>query len=267
MAEGTRHAVNAAATIESKGGRAGRLIVTIDGPAGTGKSSVARALARRLGVEFLDTGAMYRGAAALAIDAGLPLATALARGPVLPGDLDARLCGLIDGATMRFDWTCDPPELIAQGRSIMGRLRDADVTALVSPLAGVPALRARMVAAQRAIAAAHPRLVTEGRDQGSVVFPDADVKIYLDAAPDVRARRRAEQLRAAGEAADESRLLAEIVARDESDRRRAVGPLVCPTDAVVVDTSGLSFDAVVDRLHEVVRAGVASRQRDGRSGA
>lgn len=267
MAEGTRHAVNAAATIESKGGAVRRLIVTIDGPAGTGKSSVARALARRLGVEFLDTGAMYRGAAALAIDAGLPVAPALARGPILPSDLESRLCGLIDAAGMRFDWTCDPPELIAQGRSIMARLRDADVTALVSPLAGVPALRERMVAAQRAIAAAHPRLVTEGRDQGSVVFPDADVKIYLDAAPDVRARRRAEQLRAAGEAADEPRLLAEIVARDESDRRRAVGPLVCPSDAVVVDTSGLSFDAVVDRLQDVVRAGVASRGRDGRSGA
>ncbi len=260
MAPGTHHAVkNAAPTIERKGGGAGRrLVVAIDGPAGTGKSSVARALAKRLGVEFLDTGAMYRAAAALALDSGLPVATALVQGG-LSVELTARLEALIEQADLRFDWTCDPPEILAKGQSLMGRIRDADVTALVSPLAGVPALRARMVAAQRAIAAAHPRLVTEGRDQGSVVFPDADVKLYLDAAASVRAARRAEQLRASGQPADEARLLSEIERRDESDKRRAVGPLVCPADAVIVDTSQMTFDGVVDRLHAIVTGRLAGR--------
>lgn len=222
-----------------------RLIITIDGPAGTGKSSVARALSKRLGIEFLDTGAMYRAAAAVAIDVGISLAS--------PDELVATVAS----QDMRFDWTQDPPELICGGRSMMGRIREADVTRLVSPVSAIPALRRDLVRKQRAIGTAHPRLVTEGRDQGSVVFPDADVKFYLDASAEVRARRRFEQLIASGairgEDAELATLLKEIVARDLSDSTRRDGPLICPEDAIRVDTSNLGFDQVVEALEEHVR--------------
>jgi len=222
-----------------------RLIVTLDGPAGTGKSSVSRILAKRLGVEFLDTGAMYRAAAALVLD-----------GAIDPHDIVA-VCQALAHADLHFDWTTDPPAILASGRALEPRIRDADVTAVVSPLAGIPELRRHMVQKQRIIAAQHPRLVTEGRDQGSVVFPDADVKIYLDASPRVRAARRADQLRAAGHHADEETLLRDIIARDESDRGRTDGPLVKPPGALTLDTSSLTFDQVVDRLEALVRTRLA----------
>lgn len=230
---------------QDSGGGLGRLIITIDGPAGTGKSSVARVLAKRLGLEFLDTGAMYRAAAAVAIDAGISLGS--------PDEIVAKVAS----QDMRFDWTKDPPELFCGGMSMMGRIREADVTRIVSPISAIPALRRDMVRKQRAIGNAHKRLVTEGRDQGSVVFPDADVKFYLDASAEVRARRRFEQLIATGairgEAAEFAVLLKEIVARDLSDSTRRDGPLVCPDDAIRVDTSGLTFEQVVDALESHIR--------------
>jgi CMP/dCMP kinase len=222
------------------------IIIAIDGPAGTGKSSVARALARRLGLDFLDTGAMYRAAAAIAIDRGVAL------------EEPERIVKTVAGADLHFDWSKDPPSILAWGLDLGARIRDQDVTAIVSRIAGIPELRRHLVAKQRLIAEQHRRLVTEGRDQGSVVFPDAAMKLYLDADPVIRARRRAEQLRAAGAPVSESDLLKEIVSRDLSDSSRASGPLVCPADAVRVDTSDLSFDEVVDRLEELVREHVAA---------
>lgn len=226
-----------------------RIIVTIDGPAGTGKSSTARALARRLGVDFLDTGAMYRAAAAIVLDNRLD-----------PADVVA-VVGRVREANLRFDWRADPPELLADGRSIMHRLREADVAALVSPLAGMTELRRLMVDLQQQIGREHARLVTEGRDQGSVVFPQADVKIYLDADPAVRAARRADQLRRSGLRADESTQAREITERDRSDSSRAEGPLICPQGAIRVDTTTSTFDQVVDRLEALVRQAVAARGR------
>jgi cytidylate kinase len=220
---------------------AGRpIIVTIDGPAGTGKSSVARTLAARLGLDFLDTGAMYRAAAAVVIDRAVDRRD------------EAAVVREVEGADVRFDWTTDPPEVLAWGRPMGGRIRAADVTQVVSPIAGIGRLRELMVRKQREIARAHPRLVTEGRDQGSVVFPQAAVKFYLDASPEVRCRRRAEQLRAAGVPFDEGALYREIVERDRSDSSRADGPLICPEDAERVDTSGLDFEQVVTRLERLV---------------
>lgn len=219
----------------------GNMIVTIDGPAGTGKSSVARALAARLGVDFLDTGAMYRAAAAIAIDHKIDWRD------------HGALVDRVREADVRFNWKADPPQIFAFGKPIEGRVRDADVTAIVSPVAGIPALRALMVSKQREIARLHPRLVSEGRDQGSVVFPDANVKFYLDASAEVRARRRAEQLRKAKVDADEAMILKDIVERDRSDMSRADGPLICPSDAERVDTSNLTRDEVVAHLERIVR--------------
>lgn len=220
------------------------IIITIDGPAGTGKSSVARELARRLGLDFLDTGAMYRAAAAIAIDGGLYHA-----GP----DWAARVVKALEAADLHFDWTMDPPTILAHGKPIDTRIREADVTRIVSEIASISELRRHMVAKQRIIARQHPRLVTEGRDQGSVVFPGAQFKFYLDAASTVRAARRAEQLRAAGHPADEAALAREIIERDRSDSSRADGPLIRPPDAHALDTSHLSFDDVVGHLERHVR--------------
>lgn len=224
----------------------GPIIVTIDGPAGTGKSTVARSLAQRLSVDFLDTGAMYRAAAALAIDRRI--------------NDDAQLVALVKTANIRFNWKADPPEILAFGQSLSSRIRDKDVTSRVSPVSAIHDLRELMVDLQRQIAVEHPRLVTEGRDQGSVVFPDATVKFYLDADPSERARRRVEQMKAAGKfpadiTQDEvNKVLAEIVERDERDRNRPDGPLRQPEGAVVIDTTFLSQDEVIAELDRVVRS-------------
>ncbi len=217
------------------------IIITIDGPAGTGKSSVARALAQKLGLDFLDTGAMYRAAAVISIDYGIAMSDA------------RRLVDMVKQADLHFDWSQDPPQVLAWGRSISDRIRDADVTAIVSPVAGIGELRQHMVAKQRIIARQHPKLVSEGRDQGSVVFPDASVKFYLDASAEVRAMRRAQQLAAAGLEADEARLLKDIIERDRSDMSRTDGPLVRPPGGIVVDTSHLVMEEVVAELERVVR--------------
>ncbi len=226
-----------------------RLIVTIDGPAGAGKSTMARLLAQQLDIAFLDTGAMYRAVAAAALDSGVDPAEE----PVV-GELAANL-------HMRFKWDEDPPRLLVDGRDITHRLRDPDVTYAVSDVAANGGVRQELVKAQRRIGREHRRLVTEGRDQGSVVFPDATVKFYLDASPEVRAHRRALQLRQDGKEADERKLIEQMRYRDERDRSRADGPLVCPDDAIVIDTSAMTMDQVVARLHDDVNA----HRGDGRA--
>lgn len=217
------------------------LIVAIDGPAGSGKSSVARLLARRLGLDFLDTGAMYRAAATVMIDHGLTF------------DDRASLVRKIEQANIGFDWTSDPPDILAFGRSVADRIRQDDVTALVSPLAAIAEVRTLMVALQKQIGKAHPRLVTEGRDQGSVVFPTAAFKIYLTASAEKRAERRVKQLRAEGRHADEARVLKDIIERDERDMSRKDGPLCAARGGEILDTSELSREQVIDTLEDIVR--------------
>ncbi|MDX9911882.1 MAG: (d)CMP kinase [Phycisphaerales bacterium] len=224
------------------------IIITIDGPAGTGKSSVARALAKHLGLDFLDTGAMYRAAAAIALDHGIDVADR------------AALVAKVESADLHFDWRTDPPAILAWDTPLNGRIRDLDVTSIVSGVAAIAELRAHMVRKQRLIAQQHPRLVTEGRDQGSVVFPSAALKFYLDASPAIRARRRAAQLAQAGAPAPAIEALEhEIIERDRSDSARADGPLICPDDAVIVDTSHLTFAEVVGRLLAESHARIAPR--------
>lgn len=254
------------------------LIVTLDGPAGAGKSTVARTLARRLGVEFLDTGAMYRGIAARALDHGIDPATQ----PDAAVEL-ARRC------VLRFDWTTDPPRLhiadlphtqapgtgtrtnaganagaiadtdTVTDSDITDRLRDPDVTRAVSDVASLPGVREVLVQAQRRIGREHPRLVTEGRDQGSVVFPQADAKFYLDASPEVRARRRSLELARMGKPADPAEILRAILERDHRDTRRRDGPLICPEDARRIDTSAMSLEEVVALLESLVRHRLGAR--------
>jgi cytidylate kinase len=218
-----------------------RVIITIDGPAGTGKSTVAHRLAAALGLEFLDTGAMYRAAALAALESSLD------------GDDGAAIADVLRGAPMRFDWSVDPPALHMGDRDVSERLRDADVSRIVSRVAAQPAVRSVLVEQQRRIAAEHPRLVTEGRDQGSVVFPDAPLRLYLDADVAIRAQRRIDQLRAAGRTVDEGVIIEEIRNRDHIDSTRADGPLIRPKGAVSVDTSNRTLEEVVDLLESIAR--------------
>lgn len=220
------------------------IIVTIDGPAGTGKSSVAHSLATRLGLDVLDTGAMYRAATAIVIDHHLD-----------PADHDA-VVELVADADLHFDWQQDPPTVLAWMQPLNDRIRDDDVNELVSVIAAIGPLREHMVRKQRLIGQQHPRLVSEGRDQGSIVFPDAAVKFYLDASPAVRAARRADQLRARGIAVDPDRLRERIIERDRLDSTRRDGPLICPPDAIRLDTTAMCFDEVVDVLEREVRSRV-----------
>jgi cytidylate kinase len=231
-----------------------RLIITIDGPAGAGKSSVARDLAGRLGLEFLDTGAMYRAATALAIDHTVSLKD------------EKALARLLRDADLHFDWTTDPPTLLAFGEPIMDRLRDKDVAAGVSPVSQLPLVRKVLVELQRRIGERHPRLVSEGRDQGSVVFFDAEAKFYLDATTGERARRRVEQIRATGRDADLGEIERAIVERDERDATRDVSPLVCPEDAIRLDSSDIDRGQVVDELERRVRSTVPADVIENRPG-
>lgn len=227
----------------------GPVVVTLDGPAGTGKSTVARLLACELGLDFLDTGAMYRAAAAIAVDHDIALT-----------DVDAVLEKVID-ADLHFDWTTDPPAILAWMKQLNQRIREPDVTKTVSQIAAIGKLREHMVRKQRLIGQQHPRLVTEGRDQGSIVFPDADVKFYLDADPAVRARRRREQMIESGmNAPSEDELLHDILLRDSRDSTRKDGPLICPDDAIRIDTSPIKIGEVVALLAKTVREILASRK-------
>lgn len=219
-----------------------RLIITLDGPAGAGKSTVAWSLAKRLGLEFLDTGAMYRGLSAKCVERGID-----------PVAEDYAVVELARHSEFRFDWTQDPPRLTVGGTDVTDRLRDSDVTGQVSDVAAIGGVRQVMVREQRRMGSEHPRLVTEGRDQGSVVFPNAEVKFYLDASSSVRAKRRAEQLRAAGKKADLKQIRENILERDRKDSSRKDAPLICPEDARRIDTSDMTLEEVVDLLEGLVK--------------
>lgn len=222
-------------------------IITIDGPAGTGKSSTAQELARRLEFRFLDTGAMYRAAVVIALEEGLAL------------DDGEAIAEAVRRVGIHFDFSTSPQTIFAGKLDVTAQIRGTEVSALVSPVSALPALRRVLVAEQRRLAGEHGNLVTEGRDQGTVVFPDATVKFYLDADPAERARRRASQLRQSGRAdVDQDRILADIQQRDRRDSTRADAPLRCPPDAYRLDTSRLTLIEVVDRLEQIVRERLAT---------
>ncbi|HEX4415043.1 MAG TPA: (d)CMP kinase [Lacipirellulaceae bacterium] len=213
------------------------MIVTIDGPAGAGKSSAARSLALRLGFRFLDTGAMYRGVTLAAREQGLDLAN---------GEQLANLARRI-----RVELVDD--RVLLDGRDVTTAIRKFEITDAIHFAADNPAVRTQLVGWQRA-AAANSNVVTEGRDQGTVVFPDAECKIFLTADDEERARRRHADLRARGEDIPFEEVLANQRLRDHRDRSRAVGALVKAADAVQVSTDGLTPEEVVVALEKIVRS-------------
>ena len=212
------------------------MIVTIDGPAGAGKSTVAKKLAERLGFSYLDTGAMYRAVALAAL-----------RNQMDWHD-DAAVACL--AAKTSIEWKNH--RILLDGEDVSQAIRSTEVTALVGLAADHPAVRAWLVQLQRQ-AAEGESIVTEGRDQGSVVFPDAGCKIFLVAHPEERARRRVEDFRERGEEIPFDQVLDDIVRRDRADESRPIGALVRPDDAVNFETDGLAIDEVVTRLEQLVR--------------
>ena len=212
------------------------MIITIDGPAGSGKSTVARALARRLGFRFLDTGAMYRAVALAGVRAGVAF------------DRPEQLAQL--SQTIEVDVSED--RVLLDGQDVTQRVRSSEVTAATRHAADNPAVRDLLVRLQRE-AAGDGNIVTEGRDQGSVVFPDAPCKFFLTASPEERAGRRLNDLRAQGESATLDAVLEAQQRRDREDESRPVGPLVRAVDAIEVCTDGMSLEEVVDRLEGIVR--------------
>lgn len=226
-------------TVSAAAPSARGVVVAIDGPAGTGKSTVSRRLARALDARYLDTGAMYRLMTLAVLRAGAALDD-----PIAIGDVEAPI-------SLGHD--PDDAHAFLGTEDVSAEIRGDAVTAAVSAVAAVPAVRERMVILQRRLAAADGSVVVEGRDIGTVVLPDADVKIFLTASPEARARRRNDQNVSCGLADDFEAVLADVRRRDNLDSTRAVSPLRPAEDAVVVDTSAMTELEVAAHLLGLVR--------------
>lgn len=226
-----------------------RPVIAIDGPAGAGKSTLAAHLARKFGFLNLETGAMYRALALKAIDSDLDM------------DEEAALLNLCGSTTITLEPTRDGNRVLLDGLDVSRRVRDGDVTAAASRASVHPLVREWMVAQQRALGAAGG-VVMEGRDIGTAVFPDAEVKIFLDAAPEVRGNRRYRQVASNVHepvTVTETALIEEMKVRDERDRNRAQSPLKPAPDAIIVDSTGLSLDEVLARSEGIVRGYLESK--------
>ena len=215
-------------------------VVAVDGPAGTGKSSVSRGLARVLDARYLDTGAMYRIATLAVLRAGVD-----------PAD-QAGVQAVAAAANLSVGHDPDEDRSYLDGEDVSSEIRGDEVTKAVSAVASIPAVRTRLVDLQRSLAAGPGSVVVEGRDIGTVVLPGADVKIFLTASAQTRARRRNDQNVAAGLPDDYDSVLADVRRRDHLDSTRTVSPLRAAADAVVVDTSEMTESAVIDHLLDLV---------------
>ncbi len=215
------------------------MIVAIDGPAGAGKSTVARELARRRGFQLVDTGAMYRAVAYEAAKAGVDLQNPEAVAEVAES-LDFEF-SFVDGENVIY----------CNGRPLHDEIRIAKVSRNASIVSAHPKVRTVLVEQQRRVGRERPS-VLEGRDIGTVVFPDADLKVFITAAPEVRAQRRVEQMSEQGQEADYQRVLDEIVERDRRDRKREIAPLRLADDGVQIDTSNLGIEEVIAEIEELL---------------
>ncbi|RDV38891.1 (d)CMP kinase [Bradymonadaceae bacterium TMQ3] len=217
------------------------MIVAIDGPAGAGKSTIARALAEKLGFQLVDTGAMYRAVAYEAAAAGVDLQDAEQVADIARG--------------LRFEFKLEGGEnvIYCNTRALNQEIRSAEVSRNASVISAHPAVRRELVDQQRQVGRERSS-VLEGRDIGTVVFPDAELKVFITASPAVRARRRVEQMREGGDEVDEAEVLRDIIERDRRDSERDVAPLKKAEDAIGIDSTDVSVEEIVAGLCERVAA-------------
>ena len=218
-----------------------RIVVAIDGPAGAGKSTIAQRLAARLGFTYIDSGAMYRSVALWAL-----------RQNIEPGDMHRA-----EQLALASELELSPGRIKLNGEDVTDAIRGPEVTTAASKIAVIPGVRRAMVAKQRAIGE-RASIVMEGRDIGTVVFPDADVKIYLDAQPPERVRRRLLEFQAKGEVVNEAELAEQMKERDRRDSTRADAPLSQAPDAIYLDSTSLSIEEVEEAILKIVRARVTN---------
>ena len=214
-------------------------IITIDGPSGSGKSTISRLLAKELGATYLDTGAMYRAVGLVAQRQGVDLEDQEAMGRLL-AELDLRLC----------PGTADT-QVLVNGEDVSLAIRTPEMGMMASRVSALPVVRQALTAMQQAMAA-RQAVVAEGRDTGTVVFPQARHKFYLSATAEERARRRTEQLAEQGMAANAQEILAQIIKRDHDDSSRSLAPLKAAADAVIIDSSTIPIDQVVRVMLETI---------------
>ncbi|MFZ0230907.1 MAG: (d)CMP kinase [Mycobacterium sp.] len=217
------------------------VVVAVDGPAGTGKSSVSRGLARALQARYLDTGAMYRLVTLAVLRAGVDPAA------------QAAVEAVAAGAQLSVGYDPDEDRSYLDGQDVSSEIRGDEVTRAVSAVSSVPSVRTRLVDMQRTLASGSGSVVVEGRDIGTVVLPDADVKVFLTASAETRARRRNDQNVAAGLPDDYAGVLADVRRRDHLDSTRSVSPLRAASDALLVDTSEMTESDVIAHLLQLVK--------------
>lgn len=223
------------------------VVIAVDGPAGTGKSSVSRGLARELGARYLDTGSMYRIVTLAMLRSGVDVD-------------DAEAVAAASDVAISVGHDPDVEQARLGGEDVSAEIRGEQVTRAVSAVSAVPQVRERLVRLQRELAVGPGSVVVEGRDVGTVVLPDADVKIFLTASAETRARRRNDQNVAAGLPDDYPGVLADVRRRDHLDSTRAVSPLRAAEDAVVVDTGEMTRDEVIAHLCELVERRTGARR-------
>lgn len=214
--------------------------VAIDGPAGAGKSSIAKAVSKKLGFVYIDTGAMYRAVAVYAIENGIEIKEENFTSDVL------------DEIKIDITYEDGTQKIFLLGKDVSERIREADVSIGASNVAVIPAVRLKLVELQRALAE-KTSVIMDGRDIGTYVLPDAEVKIFLTASSDVRARRRLLEMKEKGMEADFETVKRDIEYRDKNDSEREFAPLRQAEDAVLVDTSDMTIDEVIERITEIIR--------------
>jgi len=225
------------------------MVITIDGPAASGKSTAARMLARKLGASFLDTGAMYRAVTLAAMQADVDMSD------------QEKLLGVMETSEFQFSLKEGKMVVCINGIDVTGQIRQPQITANARYIASSPKAREKLVQMQRQFAAGRQKIVTEGRDQGTVAFSDADIKFYLIADSIERAGRRQAELRAKGGDQSLEQIQKAIEERDKSDENRTVGPLRPAEDAIVVDTTDLSIEEVVEKLLDYTKEKCLKKSR------
>lgn len=218
-----------------------KLVITIDGPAGSGKSSVSKLLAKKLDIGFLDSGAMYRAVTLAAMDKGVDLTD------------EEQLAEVLAQGEFEFTIDSDSTKVSIDGEDVTEKIRRPEVTDNVRYVAPVARIRAELVKMQREFADKCGKIVTEGRDQGTVVFPDADYKFFLVADVAERARRRKKELAEKGQQVDTEQVLQQIEKRDACDIGRSNGPLLCAEDAVRIDSTDLNLEEVVEEILKYIQ--------------